>query len=127
MAPEFRLLGRTDGRAFRRVSGMTDEVHAFPSFAKRVQGEDGGRLAREIAGLVARAESLSPRARDVVGALGELAMRGGKRVRPVLLAAAYEACEGEGGSARVASAGAALEILHAYLLVHDDWMDQDEV
>lgn len=27
----------------------------------------------------------------------------------------------------VVSAGAALELLHAYLLVHDDWMDEDDV
>jgi geranylgeranyl diphosphate synthase type I len=60
-------------------------------------------------------------------ALRSLVMRGGKRMRAVLVAAAYEACAGEGGSAAVAGAGASLELLQAYLLVHDDWMDGDDV
>jgi geranylgeranyl diphosphate synthase type I len=81
---------------------MSPEDRAFAAFASRVKGEVEERLAREVARTVARAEGLSPRARDVVAALGDLATRGGKRVRAVLL-------------------------LHAYLLVHDDWMDEDEV
>jgi geranylgeranyl diphosphate synthase type I len=43
------------------------------------------------------------------------------------MAAAYEACSGEGGGARGAAAGAALEMVQAYLLTHDDWMDGDDV
>jgi geranylgeranyl diphosphate synthase type I len=48
-------------------------------------------------------------------------------LRAVVLAAAYEACRGEGGAERVGKAGVALELLQTYLLIHDDWMDQDEV
>src|SRR5262249_4820353 len=106
---------------------MSPHDRAFATFAARVKGEVEARLAHEVELATARAARLSPRAGDVVGALGDLALRGGKRVRALLVAAAYEACEGEGGASRVTSAGAALEILHAYLLVHDDWMDQDEV
>ncbi len=57
-------------------------------------------------------------------------MRGGKRFRPVLIAAAHEACGGKNDgslSEAVVLAGAAIELLQAYLLVHDDWMDGDEV
>ncbi|HWL85549.1 MAG TPA: polyprenyl synthetase family protein, partial [Polyangiaceae bacterium] len=48
------------------------------------------------------------------------------RVRAVLLAAA---CEGYGGprGEGVLPALLAVELLHAYLLMHDDWMDEDEV
>ncbi|MDP9151948.1 MAG: polyprenyl synthetase family protein [Myxococcota bacterium] len=60
-------------------------------------------------------------------AIRHLALRGGKRMRAVLLAAAYEGCGGEEGAERVVQAGAALELLQVYLLVHDDWMDGDEV
>ena len=46
---------------------------------------------------------------------------GGKRIRPVLL---MLACEAVGGNARNAiHAGAAIEILHNFTLVHDDIMD----
>ena len=50
----------------------------------------------------------------------------GKRWRAALLAASYEVCGGEGGPETVATAGASLELLQAYLLVHDDWMDGDD-
>ena len=46
---------------------------------------------------------------------------GGKRIRPVLL---MLSCEAVGGTARSAlRAGAAIEILHNFTLVHDDIMD----
>ena len=46
---------------------------------------------------------------------------GGKRIRPVLL---MLSCEAVGGNARKAlHAGAAIEILHNFTLVHDDIMD----
>ena len=50
---------------------------------------------------------------------------GGKRVRPLLAFAAGEITQAD--SARVAIAGAAVEIIHAYSLVHDDLpcMDDD--
>ncbi len=60
-------------------------------------------------------------------AIRHLALRGGKRMRAILLAAAYEGCGGEAGAERVVRAGAALELLQVYLLIHDDWMDGDEV
>jgi geranylgeranyl diphosphate synthase type II len=54
-------------------------------------------------------------------------MNGGKRVRPLL---AYAACEALGGQAEDANGAAcALELIHAYSLVHDDLpaMDDDDL
>ncbi|MGY3641536.1 (2E,6E)-farnesyl diphosphate synthase [Pseudomonas sp. PK-RTE-24] len=54
-------------------------------------------------------------------------MNGGKRVRPLL---AYAACEALGAKAEQASGGAcAVELIHAYSLVHDDLpaMDDDDL
>jgi geranylgeranyl diphosphate synthase type II len=55
---------------------------------------------------------------------------GGKRVRPCLVAAAYEACGGENGDGmeRVLRAAAAIEMLHTFSLIHDDLpcMDNDD-
>ena len=50
----------------------------------------------------------------------------GKRLRAILLAAAYRAC---GGRADVTQLAAAVEVVHAYSLVHDDLpcMDDDDV
>lgn len=53
---------------------------------------------------------------------------GGKRVRPCLVAAAYEACGGAEGNERVFKAAAAIEMLHTFSLIHDDLpcMDDDD-
>ncbi len=54
-------------------------------------------------------------------------MNGGKRVRPLL---AYAACEALGGKAEDANGAAcAVELIHAYSLVHDDLpaMDDDDL
>ncbi|MFZ2322001.1 MAG: polyprenyl synthetase family protein, partial [Pseudomonas sp.] len=54
-------------------------------------------------------------------------INGGKRVRPLLV---YAACEALGGNASRANAAAcAVELIHAYSLVHDDLpaMDDDDL
>ncbi|MFT0211406.1 farnesyl diphosphate synthase [Pseudomonas sp. F1_0610] len=54
-------------------------------------------------------------------------MNGGKRVRPLL---AYAACEAVGGAmAQADAAASAIELIHAYSLVHDDLpaMDDDDL
>lgn len=54
-------------------------------------------------------------------------MNGGKRVRPLL---AYAACEALGGDkAQADGAACAVELIHAYSLVHDDLpaMDDDDL
>ncbi|HEX6533196.1 MAG TPA: farnesyl diphosphate synthase [Gemmatimonadaceae bacterium] len=50
----------------------------------------------------------------------------GKRLRPLLVLAAYRACGGTGDASALA---AAVEVVHAYSLVHDDLpcMDDDDV
>ena len=50
----------------------------------------------------------------------------GKRLRPVLVLAAFEAAGGSGDATRIA---AAVEVVHAYSLVHDDLpcMDDDDM
>ncbi len=53
---------------------------------------------------------------------------GGKRIRPILLMAAYEGCGGEAEPV-VLPAAAALEMIHTYSLIHDDLpaMDNDDL
>ena len=62
----------------------------------------------------------------LVDAIGELTMRGGKRLRPAVLHAAHRAFGGDPGDASLARLSAALELLQSYLLIHDDWMDRDD-
>lgn len=99
----------------------------FDRFVARVRSQIEERLAVWLAGRVAEARSRGVDVEAVADAVRQLALRGGKRMRAVLLAAAYEGCGGVGGAEAVVSAGVALELVQAYLLVHDDWMDGDPV
>ncbi len=118
------------------------------------EDEDSARSAREsFAGLLgdvrvhvdaALATWLEPRVASAahvsaeVGAAAEcvqgLAVRGGKRMRAALVAASYVACGGVGVRSSapqvwepVSHAMIAVELLQVYLLIHDDWMDDDDV
>lgn len=53
---------------------------------------------------------------------------GGKRIRPALIMASYEACGGTFGDKAPCLAGAAYEMLHTFSLIHDDLpcMDDDD-
>ena len=64
---------------------------------------------------------------ELVSALRSLCMRGGKRLRPALLAAGFRAVSTSADLDPALEAGVALELLQAYFLIHDDWMDQDDV
>jgi len=68
---------------------------------------------------------LSPQAIELVNEVRELTMRGGKRLRPIVTAAAYRAASGATDLSPTFEVGAALELLQTYLLIHDDWMDED--
>ncbi len=55
-------------------------------------------------------------------------LAGGKRIRPALAMAAFELCGGKKDDERIIAAGCALEMLHAFSLIHDDLpcMDDDD-
>ena len=99
----------------------------FGAFARRVKAAVDARLEAEAAERGRWAAGVGPDVAVVAGALFDVATRGGKRVRPALLAAASVACGLSEKDEAVLGAGVALEILHAYLLVHDDWMDDDDL
>jgi geranylgeranyl diphosphate synthase type I len=71
------------------------------------------------------ARQLSPKAIELVSEVRDLTMRGGKRLRPIVTAAAYRAASGSNDLSPTLVVGAALELLQTYLLIHDDWMDED--
>lgn len=73
-----------------------------------------GKAARAVSGEVAAA----------AGCVERLTIRGGKRVRAALVGASYVAFGGAAW-ADVLPAMIAVELLQTYLLIHDDWMDDD--
>jgi geranylgeranyl diphosphate synthase type I len=85
------------------------------------------RVERDIASRLDAALSRAgaPDARAMVSALRSLALRGGKRLRASFVCAGHAAFGGDPMDVIAAASG--VEILHAYLLAHDDWMDADDV
>jgi geranylgeranyl diphosphate synthase, type I len=63
----------------------------------------------------------------MVDAIRDLCMRGGKRTRPALLVVGYRAASASSSLEPALDAGVAVELMHAYFLIHDDWMDRDEL
>jgi len=84
------------------------------------------RLARYLSAKREAAARLAPEAPELVRAVEALTLRGGKRLRPAILHAAFRAVAPDRDPAEVVDAAAALELLQTYLLIHDDWMDRDE-
>ncbi|MDR6960389.1 geranylgeranyl diphosphate synthase type II [Pseudomonas brassicacearum] len=86
-----------------------------------------GSQARVNAALDTLFSAPSPELSRLYEAMRYSVMNGGKRVRPLL---AYAACEALGGQAEQANGAAcAVELIHAYSLVHDDLpaMDDDDL
>ena len=94
-------------------------------------GEVAARVERRLTALLgaerARLARLDPDLDTPLAALTAAVLNGGKRLRPAFCHWGWLAAGGEPGDtgARTAvdDAGAALELLHAFALVHDDVMD----
>lgn len=69
----------------------------------------------------------APSESELLDQVRDLTLRAGKRLRPALLVGGAALFEPEAiDDPAVIDAGAALELLHAYFLIHDDIMDEDE-
>ena len=104
------------------------QAPAFDLYAATVKTEIDRALTAYFEAFE-RTESPQPMASELAPAftaLKSLVLRGGKRLRGVLLAAAFEA-SGGGDRAQILPALVGFELLQAYLLIHDDWMDGDLV
>ena len=72
------------------------------------------------------ARQISPSSLELVEGIRSLTLRGGKRLRPIVLQAALRAVEPNRDPGDATAVSASLEVLQSYLLIHDDWMDQDD-
>jgi geranylgeranyl diphosphate synthase type I len=103
------------------------EREAFAELLGAARARVDERLATWLHPRVLEARGVSAEVGAAAEAVERLAIRGGKRMRAALVAAAYDACGGEGGLEAVDPAMLAVELLQVYLLIHDDWMDDDDV
>jgi geranylgeranyl diphosphate synthase type I len=81
------------------------------------------RLGGVLVGEADRWAGVDPSLSDLPALLDAYVRRGGKRLRPAFLLAGVLGAGGEPGAAAAVDMGAALELLHAFALIHDDVMD----
>jgi geranylgeranyl diphosphate synthase type I len=99
----------------------------FIALLKGVQPDVERRLGKVLDERVVKTRSLGVEVQALVREIRRLALLGGKRLRPALVMAGFRAAGSNGDAGSVLDAGVALELLHTYFLIHDDWMDQDAV
>lgn len=107
-----------------RLDAVPESVHdlaAAEDLGRRVDEQIGAFLARETTAFDAIDPAVGEFAREAASAV-----HGGKRLRAVV---AYWGWRGAGGDPgeEIVAAAAALELLHAFALTHDDVMDDSDV
>jgi geranylgeranyl diphosphate synthase type I len=99
---------------------------APPSVVADVAAVVNRRLRALIDAELRRWTELDPALAEPIAALEEFVAAGGKRIRPALCHLAFVGCGGSPDDPAVVNAGAALELLHSFALIHDDVMDGSE-
>lgn len=117
-----------------RIASRPTEGDAFRALAADARTRLEERLGPWLAAQVAKAAPISEEVAAVAQAVAELTLRGGKRLRAALVAAGFEAGLDAAAThadrpvwAATLPAMIAVELLQTYLLIHDDWMDDDAV
>lgn len=110
-----------------RVAPKALPQNPFSALLGAVQTEVDQRLRGFLETRLDVARRHGPEVVEMVSAVRDLVLRGGKRLRPALLVAGYRAASERADLEPALDAGVALELLQAYLLIHDDWMDGDLV
>ena len=91
----------------------------------------GATAARRVIDLldeeIARWRAVDPELERPLAALRDLVAAGGKRLRPTFCFWAFVGAGGDPDSPAILDVAAALELLHAFALVHDDVMDGSEM
>jgi len=107
-------------------------LHALQSTATFADllAEFRGKLETQLQAWLTEKEQAaageSQASRELTGVLTRFVARDGKRIRPALLYYTYAACGGKSDD-KVLPMAMAVELLHTYLLIHDDIMDHAEV
>ena len=94
-----------------------------PPSLGRIAGLVDERMRDLLEGETARWAIVDPELVEPLAALSELVLGGGKRLRPAFCYWAYVGAGGDPDDPIVTEAGAALELLHTFALIHDDIMD----
>lgn len=98
----------------------------FASLFEEFRSELNAELRRQLRAKRRETKEAAPEALRLVEVLSDLILSGGKRLRPALVHFGYRACGGTDPET-LRPLELATELLHTYLLVHDDIMDNADV
>jgi len=113
--------------AARKAKAPEASPNAFVNLLREVQPGIEQRLTSFLDERVTATRSLGPEVQALAREIRRLALRGGKRLRPALVVAGLRTVSSGAELGAALDAGVALELLHTYFLIHDDWMDGDRV
>jgi geranylgeranyl diphosphate synthase, type I len=103
------------------------DQNPFVTLLRGVQPEIEKRLTALLDERVSSTRSLGSEVQALAREVRRLTLLGGKRLRPALVVAGLRTASPSGDDGAALDAGVALELLHSYFLIHDDWMDGDRV
>ena len=103
---------------------MTESTFTLEGYLRTERDLVEVALLRAVAGF----EEDAALDREALAAVRHGVLSGGKRLRPILCVAAYQACQGSGGGGGDAlyDLAVSLELIHAYSLMHDDLPCMDD-
>lgn len=99
---------------------------SFESAFEEYRSELNTDLERQLRAKRREMKESAPESVRLVDVLSDLILSGGKRLRPALVHFGYRACGGDDPES-LRPLEVATELLHTYLLVHDDIMDNADV
>ncbi len=108
------------------AAGLDTTSPGFKELLETFRQKLEQELESWLAAKATHATSEVREADELTQVLSEYLLRGGKRMRPALLYYAYRACGGRVDE-QVIPLSMAVELLHTYLLIHDDIMDRAEL
>jgi geranylgeranyl diphosphate synthase, type I len=102
-------------------------ANPFITLLETVQPEVERRLTSFLDARVKSTRALGSEVQALAREVRRLTLLGGKRLRPALVVAGLRTVSSSAAIEPALEAGVALELLHSYFLIHDDWMDGDRV
>lgn len=109
------------------LSTSVPSANPFVQLLQTMQPQIESKLASFLDARVGATRALGPEVQALAREVRRLTLLGGKRLRPALVVAGLRTVSGTAALGPALDAGVALELLHTYFLIHDDWMDGDRV
>jgi geranylgeranyl diphosphate synthase, type I len=98
-----------------------DAIEMLKNYKKRIEPYLKGYFDRKMK----EAEKIDSLAKQATKIIAEFTLAGGKRIRPALVYYGYLASGGKDGK-EILEASMGIELIHSFLLIHDDIIDRDK-